>query len=132
MSKEKNKNIINFIVWFLVSFILTQALIYLLSKDNFLTTPMYIFLPVIGFIGLYYLTPIVEEYTRYKNKYRLAIIFAILGLIALFIAVLFYAWQIKLLNPDWKMQLQFFNVLKTSAVLEFIISGIFGIIFSEK
>ncbi|GEM_PF-823019 len=132
MNAEKSKKVINFIVWFIVSFIISQALIYLLTKENFFTTPMYIFLPIVGFIGLYYLTPIIEKYTAYKNKYKIALIFAILGLFAVFIAVLFYAWQIKLLNPDWKMQLQFFMVLKSSAFLELIISGIFGIIFSEK
>jgi len=132
MKIERRKKVINFIVWFIISFIISQALIYLLTTENFFTTPMYIFLPIVGFIGLYYLTPIIENYTAYKNKYKLAIIFAILGLFAVFIAVLFYAWQIKLLNPDWKMQLQFLIVLKSSAFLEFIVSGVFGIIFSEK
>jgi len=132
MGTERQKKIINFSVWFIISFIISQALIYWLSKDNFFTTPMYIFLPIVGFVGLYYLAPIIEKYVEYKNKYKLATIFVIIGLVAMFVAVLFYAWQIKLLNPDWKMQLQFLNTLKDSAFLEFIISGAIGIIFSEK
>ncbi len=132
MKKERRNKVIRFSVWLIISFVISQGLIYLLTKSNYFTTPMYIFLPLIGFIGFYYLTPIIEKYTNYKNKYWIAIIFAIAGVFAFYIAVLFYAWQIKLLNPTWPMQLQFFKMLLDSAFLEFIIAGIFGIIFSEK
>jgi uncharacterized membrane protein len=132
MNKERKKIILKFSLWLIISFVISQGLIYLLTKDNFFTTPMYIFLPLVGFIGFYYLTPILEKYIDYKNKYKIALVFAVLGLFAFYIAILFYAWQIKLLNPNWPMQLQFFKVLLDSAFLEFIISGIIGIIFSEK
>jgi len=132
MIKERRTKIIKFVIWLIISFVISQGLIYILTNSNFFTTPMYIFLPLIGFIGLYYLTPIIEKYTSYKNKYWIATIFAVAGIFAFFIAILFYGWQIKLLNPTWPMQLQFFKMLLDSAFLEFIISGVFGIIFSEK
>jgi len=132
MNKERRNKIIKFSVWFIISFIISQGLIYLLSKSNFFTTPMYIFLPIVGFIGFYYLTPIIEKYIEYKNKYVIASIFVLAGIFAFFIAILFYAWQIKLLNPTWTMQLQFFKTFLDSAFIEFIISGAIGIIFSEK
>ena len=132
MNKERRNKVLKFSLWLIVSFVISQGLIYLLTKENFFTTPMYIFLPIVGFIGLYHLTPMLEKYIDYKNKYKIALIFAIAGIFAFYVAVLFYAWQIKLLNPTWIMQLQFFKVLLDSAFLEFIISGVLGIIFSEK
>ncbi|MDD3178203.1 MAG: hypothetical protein PHR26_01660 [Candidatus ainarchaeum sp.] len=128
MNKKIN---LKLIIIFIISYAFSQILIKILSPTNFFTSPMYILLPIVGFGGMYYLTPTIMKYINLKNKYYFSIIFFIIGILCFLIATFFFYWNsLKILN-NMPIKYPFFKILLDSAYLELIISGIFGILSNK-
>jgi small-conductance mechanosensitive channel len=127
------------IFWFIVSYIISLALIWWLSKDNFFKSPMYILLPIVGFFALYYFTKPITEFANLK-KTNFLIIFTIVGIIGFIVAIYFYYWNYAILNNLGTMEIMKYSIgthpifkgFITSAYLEFLISGIIGILAAKK
>ena len=124
----KNKINIKLIIMLVITYVISQGLIKFLSPSNFFTSPMYILLPLVGFIGMYYLAPSIMKYIHIKNKITFAGIFFVVGIFCFLIATFFFYWNtLKVLN-NMPINYPFFKLLLDSAYLEFIISGALGII----
>ncbi|MFH0906006.1 MAG: hypothetical protein V1824_01555 [archaeon] len=114
-------------IFFVISFAISQFLVYLLSKNNFFKSPLYVLLPAVAFFGLYLLMPYVIEQTKFE-KTIIAIVFLVVCLLAFYIALylFFVASQIQLGQEAAKFD--FLKILFDSAFLEFIVGGLFGIL----
>jgi hypothetical protein len=124
------KKIFNVVLYFIISFIITQGLVYLLSKDNFFTSPTYVLLPVFGFFSLYLLTkPILVDLKI--NKIKLIVSFLIVCLLGYYFALFFYNYNIYVILNNMPIRMNFFNMFLKSSFLTFVVSGLFGILFSK-
>lgn len=135
---NNKKNILFTIILSIITFLISQIMVYFISKDNFLKSPMYILLPIVGFFGTYFLTKYFLEFTKIK-KWTFLIVFVVMGFFIYYFILFLYYYQIyvvlnndllsktiKILNKD------FFKLLLDSAYLEFLFSAIVGLIFSKK
>jgi len=124
-------NKLKFWIYLIATYIVCELLVYFLSKDNFFTSPMYVLLPIIGFVGLYFVTPIACKYMKI-NKTIFFILFIALAVIAFYVALYFFFWNyFKVLN-DLPIKFPFFKILLDSAYLEFIVAGILGAFASKS
>ena len=124
------------IIWFLIAIIVTYAMIYLLTPGDFFKSPMYMLLPLVGFFVMFYITEYIMKYIHLKNKYVFLGIFIILGIISYYLAIFFFYWNIIALNNIPAKELFKFvfgntSLILTTAFLEFIVAGAFGIIASK-
>jgi len=124
------------IMWFVISIIVTYAMIYLLTPGDFFKSPMYMLLPIVGFLAMFYMTEYIMNYVSLKNKYVLLASFVVIGLLAYYLAIFFFYWNIINLNNIPASQLFSFvfgntSLILTTAFLEFIVAGAFGIIASK-
>ncbi|HOZ35846.1 MAG TPA: hypothetical protein PLK55_02585 [archaeon] len=124
---------LKFILFFLLSYVLAQGLFYFLAKENFFTSPMYILLPVVAFFGLYFVMPMVEEYTKW-NKWTLFILFIVISVLCYVLIVYIYVYQIYIILNNMKIpkNLEILKQLMSSSFLGFIVSGAIGIIAHKK
>lgn len=121
------------IILFLIGMFLSYALIYMLTPSDFFKSPMYMILPIVGFFGMYLISKYLIDYMKIKNKYYFALIFIAVGVVSYYLAVFFFYWNIATLNnlemkELFKFVFQNKNLFLTSAFLEFLIGGIFGIL----
>ncbi len=124
------------IIWFLIAIIITYGMIYLLTPGDFFKSPMYMLLPLVGFFVMFYITEYIMKYIHLKNKYIFLGIFIVLGIIAYYLAIFFFYWNIITLNNIPAKELFKFvfgntSLILTTAFLEFIVAGAFGIIASK-
>jgi len=120
-------------LFFILAYAVAEALVYFLSKDNFFTSPMYILLPIVGFFGLFFVTPLIEEYTKWNTWIILGLFLAI-SFIAYWLVAYIYAYEIYtvLNNMAVPKNFGFWEQLISSAFLSFTITGAIGIIASKK
>lgn len=120
-------------IFFIIAYVLSQTVIYFLSKDNFFTSPMYILLPIVGFFAFYFLTPAIEKYTQW-NLYVIILLFIIIGLIVQYLILYIYAYQIYVVlnNTAIPKDLGVFKQLFSSAFFPFLISSVIGMFASNK
>lgn len=120
-------------IFFIIGYFLSQLAIYFLSKDNFFTSPMYILLPIFGFFAFYFLTPVIEKYMQW-NFYVVLGIFLIVCLIAQYLILYIYAYQIYVVLNKMAIpkDLGIFKQLLESAFFPFIINSVFGMFASKK
>lgn len=114
-------------IFFIISYIVSQLLIYFLSRSNFMKSPMYIFLPVVGYFAMYFLADIIKKEINI-NTLTLVISFVLLCLIAEYLAVYLFNYNTYVILNNMSVRFDYFKILLDSAFLEFIVSGIFGII----
>ncbi|MCK9293058.1 MAG: hypothetical protein WCY27_01195 [archaeon] len=120
------------IILFIIATIISQALIKVLSPSNFLKSPTYIFLPIVGFFGMYYFSAEIMKYVRINNKFTFAGFFIVIALLCFYIALFMFYWNaLKVLNNQ-PIAFPYFKILLDSAFLEFIVSGVFGIFAIKK
>jgi len=138
MKLKKNIKKIDYkmVIWFVVSLIVSYLLIYLLTPGDFFKSPMYMLLPIVGFFGMYMITEYAQKYMHIKNKYYFILIFLLVGIIAYYLAIFFFYWNIIRLNDLpikelFKFMIQNYKMLFSSAFLGFLISGAFGTIASK-
>jgi hypothetical protein len=123
-------NKIKFWLFLIATYILCEVLVYILSKNNFMKSAMYLFLPIVGFIGMYFATPVISQFIKI-NKLTVLVLFAMLSLIAFYVALYFFFWNyLKVLN-NLPISFNYIKTLTDSAYLEFIIAGIIGVIASD-
>lgn len=125
------------IIFFIIAIAIVYAGIYFLNKEDFFKSPMYMVLPIIGFLGMYYTTKYFMDFMHIKNKYYFGLIFLIIGIIAYYLAIFFFYWNIILLNDIpfselFKFVFTNYNLFITSAFTYFLIASFFGIIATEK
>jgi hypothetical protein len=127
------KKTLKIVLYFIFAYVLTQALFYLLSKDNFFTSPMYILLPIFAFISMLVFTPIIKEYTKW-NEWTILGLFIVIGIICYALVVWIFAYEVyKVLNQmALPKDLEIWKQLTSSAFLGFIVSGAIGIIAAKK
>jgi uncharacterized membrane protein (GlpM family) len=118
------------IIGFLISYILSQILIYLVSKSNFFKSPLYILLPVFSYFALYLITPIINKELKINN-FLTTIGFILISLIAFYVVLYMFHWNALVLN-NIPIKFDYFKIIIDSAFLEFILAGIIGILFSKK
>lgn len=120
-------------LFFIFAYVVAEVLVYFLSKDNFFTSPMYILLPIVGFFGLFFITPLIEEYTKW-NGWVIFTLFLVISLFAYWLVAYIYAYEIYtvLNNAAVPKDIGFWNQLITSAFFGFAIAGAIGIIASKK
>ena len=128
---KKIKNHLLIALLFVVSYVISQGLIKLLSPSNYFKSPMYILLPIVGFFAMFYFTPIIQDYIQYHNTYVFAIVFLILGVLAFYLATYMFFWNSLGILNDRAVSYPFWKIFFESIFLEFIVSGITGI-FSSK
>jgi hypothetical protein len=135
--KEK-KNIFFIIILSIITFLISQILVYFISKENFLKSPMYVLLPIVGFFGTYFLTKYFLEFAKIK-KLTFLIVFVVMGFFIYYFVLFIYYYQIYVVlnNVAFLKTLEilnkgFFKTLLDSAYLEFLFSAIIGLIFSKK
>jgi MFS superfamily sulfate permease-like transporter len=58
------------IILFIITMIITLGLEKLITPDNFLKSPMYLLLPIVGFFAMYYLTKPIMNYMKIKKTYE--------------------------------------------------------------
>jgi hypothetical protein len=114
------------IILFIITMIITLGLEKLITPDNFLKSPMYLLLPIVGFFAMYYLTKPIMNYMKIKNKYLFIGIFIIVALAAFYIMLFIYFWNIQAILGHTTISFNFLKYLKDSAYLEFLISCILG------
>ncbi len=124
------------IMWFVIAIGTSYLLIYFLSPNDFFKSPMYMILPIVGFLGMYFFSKYLIDYMQIKNRYYFALIFLIVGIVSYYVAIFFYYWNIILLNNIPISEL--FNVMfsnpklfLSSAFLEFLFAGTLGVIASK-
>lgn len=127
------KKTLKIILFFLLSYVLAQGLFYFLAKDNFFTSPMYILLPIVAFFGMFLLTPVLEEYTKW-NKWVIFGLFIVISVICYALIVYIYAYEIYVVlnHITIPKDLQILKQLSTSSFLGFIVSGAIGVVASKK
>ncbi|MFA5745343.1 MAG: hypothetical protein WCX82_00600 [archaeon] len=120
-------------IFFIFAYVIAEAIVYFLSKDNFFTSPMYILLPIVGFFGLFFITPLIEEYTKW-NGWVIFTLFIVISLFAYWLVAYIYAYEIYVVlnNSTVPKDIRFWNQLITSAFFSFVIAGAIGIIASKK
>jgi hypothetical protein len=121
------------IILFIVGIFLSYALIYMLTPSDFFKSPMYMLLPIVGFFGMFIISKYLIDYMKIKNKYYFALLFIGIAIVAYYLAIFFFYWNIVVLNnlemkELFKFVFQNQNLFLTSAFLEFIIGGVFGIL----
>lgn len=132
---KKIKNIIFVIIISIITFLMSQIIVYFLSKENFLKSPMYILLPLVGFFGMYFFTNHFIEFVKIKKLYFF-IIFVLMGLFIYYFILVLYFYQIYVvlngLSISMALKIDYFGLLLDSAFIEFLFSGAVGIIFAKK
>ena len=135
---KAKKNIFFIIILSIITFLISQIMVYLISKENFLKSPMYVLLPIVGFFGTYFLTKYFLEFTKIK-KWTFLIAFVIMGFFIYYFILFIYYYQIyvvlnnvSLAKTFEALHKIFFKTLLDSAYLEFLFSAIMGLIFSKK
>ncbi len=121
------------VMWFLIAIGVSYLLIYLLTPTDFFKSPMYMLLPIVGFLGAFYFSKYLMDYTEMKNKYYFAGIFLIVGIVGYYLAIIFFYANIAILNNiPFKEILKYIfqnpSLFLKSAFLEFLVSGAIGII----
>jgi len=118
---------------FIVSYALSQLAVYLWSRDNFFTSPMYILLPIVGFFGFLFLTPIIQEYTK-LDFYVVLVLFLVVCAIAQCLVVYIYAYQIYVVLNSMAIpkDLGIFKQFLESAFFPFVIGCVGGMFASKK
>jgi len=121
---------------FVIAIILSYLLIYILSPGDFFKSPMYMILPIIGFMGMFYITRYIMEYVKMDNKIYFLLIFLVVGVISYYIAIFFFYWNVIRLNDMPMIELFSFifkdhKLFLTSAFLEFLVASAFGIVASK-
>lgn len=130
------KKVLKIILFFLLSYVLAQGLFFVFAKENFFTSPMYILLPIVAFFGLFLVTPIVEDYTKW-NRWTILAIFLAVSVFCYILVVYIYAYQVIVVLNDKLMPsaLDFFKdfwaMFISSSFLGFVVSGAIGIIASK-
>lgn len=127
------KKTIKVSIFFIISYIVSQMFIYFFSKENFFTSPMYILLPIVGFFVLFFLTPVVEKYTE-CNFYIVLLAFVIISLIAQYLVIYIYAYQIYVVlnNMEIPKGMITLSSFLNYSFFTFVISGVFGMFASKK
>lgn len=135
---KAKKNIFFIIILSIITFLISQIMVYLISKENFLKSPMYVLLPMVGFFGTYFLTKYFLEFTKIK-KWTFLIVFVVMGFFIYYFILFIYYYQIyvvlnnvSLAKTFEALHKIFFKTLLDSAYLEFLFSAIMGLIFSKK
>jgi len=135
---KAKKNIFFIIILSIITFLISQIMVYFISKENFLKSPMYVLLPIVGFFGTYFLTKYFLEFTKIK-KWTFLIVFVIMGFFIYYFILFIYYYQIYVVlnNVSLAKTIEalhkiFFKTLLDSAYLEFLFSAIMGLIFSKK
>ena len=121
----------NLIIGFIVSYILSQIIIYLLSKNNFFKSPMYILLPIFAYFALYLITPAINKYVKSDNI-ATSIAFLIICVVSFYIALYIFHWNTLGILNNRAIEFNYLKILLDSAFLEFTLAGIIGILFSKK
>ena len=114
------------ILFFLISVIVSLVLEKIITPDNFAKSPMYWLLPIVGFFGMYYISEPVMEYMKIKNKYWFTAIFVGIALVAFYIMLFIYFWNVQYILSQQSIHYPFIKLLIQSAYLEFIIGILFG------
>ena len=114
------------IIFFLIAAIISVVLEKIITPDNFAKSPMYWLLPIVGFFGMYYISKPVMEYMKIKNKYLFTGIFVILALVAFYIMLFLYFWNVQYILSHHAIHYPFIKLLIQSAYLEFTIGILFG------
>jgi len=125
-----NKNIIKMILFFIISFIISQITVYFLSPDNFLKSPTFVLLPLVGFFGMFFLSPTIMKDLK-MNKITVLICFLGLCLLGYYFGLLFYNYNIYVILNNIALKMPYFSMLLESAFFTFMVSGLFGIVFSK-
>jgi hypothetical protein len=107
---------------------ISQLLVKLLSPNNFLTSPMYILLPLVSFFATYYFSEYIMNYIEVKNKYFFAGLFVLFSLIAFYIVLFIFFWNSMKILSNVPISFPYIKILLDSAFIEFIVAGILGII----
>ena len=135
---KNKKNIFFIIILAIITFLISQIMVYFISKENFLKSPMYILLPIVGFFGTYFLTKYFLEFTKIK-KWVFLIVFVLMGFFIYYFILVLYYYQIYVIlnNVPFTTAIgilnkNFFTLLLDSAYLEFLFSATIGLIFSKK
>lgn len=135
---KAKKNIFFIIILSIITFLISQIMVYLISKENFLKSPMYVLLPMVGFFGTYFLTKYFLEFTKIK-KWTFLIVFVVMGFFIYYFILFIYYYQIYIILNNATLAKMFedlhkifFKTLLDSAYLEFLFSAIMGLIFSKK
>ena len=120
-------------LFFILAYFFAEAAFYFLSKDNFFTSPMYILLPVVGFFGLFFIMPFLEEYTKW-NKWVILCLFIVISIACYWLIVYIYAYEIYVVlnNTTVPADIGFWKQFTSSSFLGFVIAGTFGIIANKK
>jgi len=121
----------NLIIGFIVSYVLSQIIIYLLSKNNFFKSPMYILLPIFAYFALYLITPMINKYIK-SNNIATSIAFLIICVVSFYIVLYIFHWNTLGILNNITIEFNYFKILLDSAFLEFTLAGIIGILFSKK
>ena len=90
---KAKKNIFFIIILSIITFLISQIMVYFISKENFLKSPMYVLLPIVGFFGTYFLTKYFLEFTKIK-KWTFLIVFVIMGFFIYYFILFIYYYQI--------------------------------------
>ena len=115
-------------IFFIISFIISQILVRLLSKSNYFKSPMYVLLPIVGYFAMYYLTPNILKFMNMKNKNLFCFYFIVVALASFYVALFLFHWNVQLILSHVPIRFNFFKMLGNSAYLEFVISGAIGIL----
>ena len=134
---KKIKFNIKAIILFILAIAITYAMIYIITPGDFFKSPMYMLLPIVGFLGVFFITSYVMDYMHIKNKYYFMLIFLAVGIVAYYLAILFFYWNIIRLNnlpakELFKFVFTNYNLFLTSAFLEFLVAGAIGILATES
>jgi hypothetical protein len=116
------------IILFIITMGISQLLVKLLSPNNFLTSPMYILLPLVSFFATYYFSEYIMNYIEVKNKYFFAGLFVLFSLIAFYIVLFIFFWNSMKILSNVPISFPYIKILLDSAFIEFIVAGILGII----
>lgn len=134
---KKIKFNIKAIILFVLAIAITYTMIYFITPGDFFKSPMYMLLPIIGFLGMFFITTYVMDYMHLKNKYYFMLIFLAIGIVGYYLAIFFFYWNIIRLNELpmkelFKFVFTNYKLFLTSAFLEFLVAGSIGILATEK
>ncbi len=125
-----NKKILLTITYFIIAFVVTQIITFFISNENFLKSPTFILLPIVGFFSLFFVTkPIMKDLKI--NKVVFLVGFVVLCLLGYYLTLFFYNYNIYVILNNMPLQINFFKSLLKSAFVNFIVSGMFGVVFSK-
>lgn len=126
-----NKKINLMIIYFVISFIVSQIAIFFLSKDNFLESPSFILLPIVGFFSLYLFTPTIMKDLKI-SKLTFIISFIVICFLGYYFGLFFYNYNIYVILNNMSIRMNYFEMLFESAFFSMIVSGTIGAFFSKK